>query len=160
MAPGPTDLATIHASCVVIGGRGVLIRGAPGSGKTTLALALVETERDAGRPAALVADDRTALHVHGGRLEAHVPPTIAGLAEVRGLGIVTTPFVAAATVDLCVDLVDPAEIARMPEPEARRTELAGVELPRLALPAAGGGDLLAAVIAVRFALRALGPGGS
>ena len=113
----------IHATTVAIGTRAVLIEGPPGAGKSDLALRLID------RGAVLVADDRTALLAEGDRLTASPPATIAGLIEVRGIGIVDLPHVGAARVVLAIDLS--ATVARMPEPILRT--YAGVSLPVLAL---------------------------
>jgi HPr kinase/phosphorylase len=119
-----------HASAVAIDGRAVLIFGAPGSGKSDLALRLVH----AG--ARLIADDGTKLRRDGAGLLALPPETIAGLMEVRGVGVVTVPGAATAAdafpVALAVNLVsDPALVARMPDPASR--ELAGVRVPCVSL---------------------------
>ena len=103
----------IHASCVELGGIGILLLGDSGSGKSDLALRLI----DAG--ARLVADDRTDLHRDGERLIASVPAAIAGRIEVRGLGIVPVAHVARAPVGLAVDLVGPERIERLPSPRFR-----------------------------------------
>src|SRR4029079_6360817 len=76
-----TTLANV--ACVAIGGRGVLIEGEPGSGKSSLALALID------RGAVLVGDDGVTLETREGRLWASPPPNIAGLIEVRNVGLVT-----------------------------------------------------------------------
>ena len=114
-----------HATCVAIEGRGVLLRGPSGSGKSDLALRLI----DAG--ALLVADDQTELYLAEGRLMARSPATIAGQLEVRGLGIVDRPRLAAAPVALLVDLVPAGEVERLPE--ERREALLGQALPLIAL---------------------------
>lgn len=122
----------IHATCVAVraGGRwhGILLRGPSGAGKSDLALRLVE---GGGR---LVADDQTALVRQGSGLVATPPGTLAGLLEVRGIGIVKLgrgQLLARATVALLVDLVPPDRIERLPDP-ARET-LFDVDLPVLAL---------------------------
>jgi serine kinase of HPr protein (carbohydrate metabolism regulator) len=115
----------IHATCVACDGRAVLLCGAPGSGKSDLALRLI----DAG--ARLVADDQVILRTENDALIAAAPPTIAGRMEVRGIGIVVVPHVAAAPVVLAVELVAAAAVPRLPAP-ARRIFL-GVSLPLLAL---------------------------
>ena len=95
----------VHATCVEWLGRGVLIRGKPGAGKSDLALRLV----DAG--AVLVADDQVVLK-NG---VASAPARLQGLLEVRGFGIVKLPFVEKTAIALTVDLCAPDEIERLPE---------------------------------------------
>ncbi len=101
----------VHATTVAIGGAGVLIRGAPGSGKSDLALRLI----DAG--ARLVADDQTEIARLGRGLVARAPRAIAGKLEVRGIGIVKVHAVKHARLALAVDLARAEEIVRLPEPE-------------------------------------------
>ena len=99
----------LHATTVAIGGRAVLLRGASGSGKSDLALRLI----DAG--ARLVADDRSELRRDGGAVLVSAPATIAGLVEARGLGILRLDSLAVARLSLIVDLVAPEAIDRLPE---------------------------------------------
>ncbi len=122
---------TVHASCVLIGRSAVLIRGASGSGKSALALKLIEASH-AGKipPAMLVADDRVFLEISHGRLLARAPDAIAGKIEVRGLGIRNMPHEPLALVSLVVDL-GAVDAARMPEQASEETGLAGVKLSRL-----------------------------
>lgn len=125
----------VHATSVLVDGIGVLIRGPSGSGKSDLALRLIDDG------ALLVSDDQTALEARDGRLWASAPPSIAGKLEVRGLGIVTLPAAASAPLGLVVDLLPldrlppdrlaTARIDRLPEPST--ASLLGVELPRLDL---------------------------
>jgi serine kinase of HPr protein (carbohydrate metabolism regulator) len=114
---------TIHASTVAIGGRGVLIRGASGAGKSDLALRLID------RGALLVSDDYTHVEPCDGQLIARAPDTIAGRIEVRGLGIVPCPQAAAAVIALAIRLDTP--VTRMPEPAHEM--IAGIAVPVLAL---------------------------
>ena len=124
----------LHASAMVLGERGILVRGPSGAGKTRLVLALVDAGRRDGRFARLVADDRTLVSAYGLRLVARPHPALAGRVERRGLGIVPVEHEPACLLDLIVDLTnDP--VPRFPEPEACETMLAGAKLPRLALPA-------------------------
>jgi serine kinase of HPr protein (carbohydrate metabolism regulator) len=119
---------TVHASVVAIGDDGVLIRGTSGSGKSSLALALIESGTP---PATLVADDRVILTARDGAVYATVPTTIAGLIELRGLGILARPYVSPVAVRLCVDLVPPGAAPRLPSEEEGRVVLEGVALPRI-----------------------------
>ncbi len=114
-----------HATCVELAGTGVLLRGPSGSGKSDLALRLV----DGG--ARLVADDRVILEAESGAVFARAPAALAGLLEVRGVGIARMPSIARARVGVVVDLVAPGEIERLPEPAT--CKLLGVSLPCLRL---------------------------
>ena len=120
-----SDGEQLHATSVEIEGTGVLIRGAPGSGKSDLALRLI----DGG--ARLVADDRVDVVAENGRLILSAPPAIAGLMEVRGLGILRLEAVAAVPLGLIVELVAPGEIERLAQATTRR--LLGADVPCLEL---------------------------
>jgi serine kinase of HPr protein (carbohydrate metabolism regulator) len=126
---------TIHATAVVIGEIGLLIRGPSGAGKTSLAFALVEAARRSGVYAAFIADDRVALSCANGRLVARCPETILGLAERRGHGIEDVDHVPAAVIRLVADLVAADAVTRLPEIADRETEIEGVKLRRQAIPA-------------------------
>jgi serine kinase of HPr protein (carbohydrate metabolism regulator) len=115
---------TLHASCVVKDGRAVLIGGRSGSGKSDLALRLID------RGASLVSDDYTIVRRVNGRLFASPPGNIAGKIEVRGIGIVEVPAQAEGEVCLMVDLGQ--EVARMPQAD-EAVMVAGVRLPVVAL---------------------------
>jgi HPr kinase/phosphorylase len=115
----------VHASCVAIDGAGVLLRGASGSGKSDLALRLI----DGG--ARLVADDQVALALAGARIVASAPPALRGLIEVRGLGIVGIEPLQQAVVALVVDLAAPSAVERLPE--QRECALLGVGVRWMAL---------------------------
>jgi HPr kinase/phosphorylase len=115
----------VHGTCVELDGTGVLLRGPAGSGKSDLALRLID------RGARLVADDQVELNAVRGRLIALSPRSIAGRLEVRGLGIVEPPAAPDATLGLVVDLIAPASVERLPEPA--RIVLLGIELPLMKL---------------------------
>ena len=140
-----TPTATVHASAVLTGNRALLIRGPAGSGKTRLALALLEAAQ-AGhiRFARLVADDRVELMSRHGRVLLRAPMTLAGLIEVRGVGIRRVAWEAVAVAGRVIDLNAP-DAERLPDSSAQETEIDGVRLPRLAV--AAGADSLAAVLA-------------
>ena len=112
------DPLLIHASCVAIQGVGVLLRGPSGSGKSDLALRLID------RGAELVADDYVHAFAETGGLRVTVPDTIAGLIEVRGIGIVPWPHRRQVTVALVIDLGEERRL-----PESATTVIAGVTLP-------------------------------
>jgi hypothetical protein len=117
--------APVHAGCVAIGGRGVLIAGASGAGKSDLAMRLID------RGAALVADDYVSLRAEAGQVIASAPAAIAGLIELRGVGLLTLPYLAQAPVALVVD-IDLAA-GRLPEPHLR--DYCGIALPAIGLNA-------------------------
>jgi HPr kinase/phosphorylase len=137
-------MATVHASAVLAGARAVLIRGASGSGKSQLAHELIDAARTGLLPfARLVGDDRVHLQAAGGRLLVRPAAALAGLIEVRGVGIVRMPYEPDAVVGLVVDLAADAE--RLPENDQRQTEIEHIKLPRLAV--AQGEPALPAVLA-------------
>ena len=115
---------TLHATCVAIGGVAILITGPSGSGKSDLALRLID------RGATLVSDDYTILRRDGAMLVASPPDSIAGKLEVRGLGIIDMPFATNLPVALLIEL--DAEVTRMPEAGSGRA-VAGLMLPSMAL---------------------------
>jgi len=127
--------STIHASAVLVRAKAVLIRGPAGSGKSQLAWNLLQAAAQGALPfARLVADDRTYVDVHGGRLLVRPAPPLAGLIEIHGLGIRRLAFEPVAAVGLVVDLAAP-DGARLPGPQAETTVISGVTLPRLAVAA-------------------------
>lgn len=120
-----SDSTLIHATTVAIGGAGVLLRGPSGAGKSDLALRLI----DAG--ARLVADDQTELYRDGDIVRTRAPASIAGLIEVRGIGIMRLDPVAAVPLVLVADLVSPEGLERLPE---RQIEgILGVSVPIVAV---------------------------
>ena len=118
-----SETITIHATCVAIDGRAVLLTGPSGAGKSDLAMRLID------RGAILVSDDYTVLARADGTLIAGAPPTIAGQIEVRGLGIIARPSRDAVPVALAVDLR--REDERMPEPHS--VAIHGVAVPQVAI---------------------------
>lgn len=120
--------ASIHASAVRLGPAGILIRGPSGSGKSSLALALL----DGG--AELIADDRVELSATDAGVQAAAVAAIAGLIEVRGQGIFQVPYRSPAPIHLVVDLCPPEDCPRHPEPQDEWTMVEGFRLPCLRLP--------------------------
>jgi serine kinase of HPr protein (carbohydrate metabolism regulator) len=138
------ETPTVHASAVLAGSRAVLIRGPAGAGKSQLALALLQAA-DTGllRFARLVGDDRVHLEARHGRLLVRPAAALAGLIEVRGLGVRQLEYEPVAVVGLLVDLAD-EDAERIPT--ASEAVLLGVPVRRLALPS--GGAPLAPVLAL------------
>ena len=130
-------MTTIHASAVLLGARAALIRGAAGSGKSSLAFALIRAGETGALPfTRLVGDDRMHIEAAHGRLLVRPAETLAGLIEIHGLGIRRVPFEPMAVVGLVVDLGAP-DSERLPAAKSTLTELAGIALPRLGVaPAA------------------------
>jgi serine kinase of HPr protein (carbohydrate metabolism regulator) len=120
-----TDGLLIHATAVAIDGQAVLLRGPPGAGKSDLALRLI----DGG--ARLISDDQAVLYRKDDQVLIRAPATIAGLIEVRGLGILRIDPVDEASLGLLVDLVSPVEVERLPDP--RWETILGVPIPLIAL---------------------------
>lgn len=117
---------TLHASCVAIDGRAVLIEGRSGEGKSDLALRLID------RGGMLVSDDYTICTRSNGALLGGAPANIAGKIEVRGIGVIDMPRQESAPIALLVTILDTPP--RMPEgPKKRR--IAGIDIPEVALAA-------------------------
>ena len=112
-----------QATCVAIGGRAILVEGEPGTGKSSLALALID------RGAALVGDDGVQLHQAGGQLMAAPPPHTAGLIEIRNVGLLPLPCTT-APVALLVRLEMAAP--RFVE-QTEYTEILEIRLPTVRL---------------------------
>ncbi len=127
----------IHATCVSLNGTAVLIRGPSGSGKSSLALQLLESA-GTGLTAdvikvELVSDDQTELLVRDGRLLASPPHAIAGLLEVRGQDILRLPHLIDVPVVLVVDLKSASRIERLPEVSELMTDILGVKVANVAI---------------------------
>lgn len=121
-----------HCSVVEISGAGILIEGDSGSGKTSLALGLLDACISRKLSADLICDDQALLKNSDGNLLASAPDSISGLVELRGYGVRKMANKSECTIDLVARLVEDSEVDRMPEPMA--TKLSGVELPMIKLP--------------------------
>jgi serine kinase of HPr protein (carbohydrate metabolism regulator) len=124
--------STIHASAVLLGTHALLIRGPAGSGKSRLAFTLIAQSPSARLPLVrLVGDDRVHLHRENDRLVVSAAEPLAGLIEVRGLGIRRLPYEPEAVVGCVIDLAA-ADAERLPE--GTETEVLGVRVPRIGVP--------------------------
>jgi serine kinase of HPr protein (carbohydrate metabolism regulator) len=117
---------TVHASTVASEGRAVLISGPSGSGKSDLALRLLD------RGFTLVSDDQTIVKLDGNRLIATAPPNIAGKLEIRGIGIVDVERLSDVPVALIVELT--SDIQRLPD-DSRERLILGVTVPLISIDA-------------------------
>jgi serine kinase of HPr protein (carbohydrate metabolism regulator) len=116
----------LHASCVATEGRAILIAGPSGSGKSDLALRLMD------RGFTLVSDDRTIVRKQGDRLVASAPATIRGKLEIRGIGIVDMETVSDVPVAMVVELT--SDIQRLPD-DSRERLILGASIPLISVDA-------------------------
>jgi HPr kinase/phosphorylase len=123
--------ASVHASAVLVDNRAVLIRGPSGAGKSRLAFDLILAGRAGQIPrAVLVGDDRVHLDTRDGKLVVRPARELAGLIEIRGLGIRRCDHAEEAIVGLVVDL-SAADAERLPPPESLVTQIYGIKIPRI-----------------------------
>lgn len=129
--------STVHGTAIVIDGRGVLLRGNPGSGKSSLALRLIDNPgygaHDTLLRALLIADDQVCLIRKQDKITMSPPHNLRGLLEVRGLGIVKVPYGQQADLYLVVDLCPRDKVSRLPEAREQEIELHGLIFRRIAI---------------------------
>lgn len=140
----------VHGTAILLGAQGVLIRGASGSGKSSLALVLIE------RGARLIADDQVHLSACHGRVLASAPASISGKIELRGRGLINMVHERSAVIRLVIDIVAGQGLERMPEDHQLTDVLLGVTLPRQCVPPER--DLAQALVSA--GVQALRPQGS
>lgn len=116
---------------MALGTRAVLLCGRSGTGKSDLALRFLALPEEDGLRSRLVADDQVWIEARDQGVTVTTPKALAGLIEVRGLGIKRVPFLASAQLVLLCDLVAADHVPRMPPDPLERTALAGVEIPTL-----------------------------
>lgn len=125
----------VHGTCVALGGRSALLRGAPGSGKSDLALRFISLfGAGAGGDvdiASLVADDQVLLSRDGNGMQARAPRNLKGRMEVRGIGIVDVAHEKSSSLVLLVDLVAVQDVPRLPDSPLPCEDVHGVALPVL-----------------------------
>jgi len=114
---------TVHATCICFEGKGILLLGESGSGKSDLALRLID------KGCKLVADDQVILHKENNAIIANSPLNIKGLLEVRGVGIVTMPIEQNIAINLAVVLQKDRNIERLPEP--KYYEILGINISQI-----------------------------
>jgi HPr kinase/phosphorylase len=139
------DTLLVHATAVVLDDGAILLRGPPGAGKSDLALRLIE---DGAR---LLADDQALLRRAGDQVLVRAPAAIAGLIEVRGVGIVRVDALEEAPLALVADLVPSTQVERIPD--NRFEVVLGLTIPLIALAPFE----VSAAAKLRLALRALCP---
>src|SRR5258708_26869501 len=126
-----TTAPSVHASAVLVGQHAVLIRGPAGAGKSRLAFDLILAGRAGQLPTAvLVGDDRVHLDTVAGELWVRPAPELAGLIEIRGLGIRHCDYIGEAVVGLIADLAA-GDAERLPPPETLFIRLNRVLIPRI-----------------------------
>jgi len=133
----------VHASSVAIDGRAILITGVSGSGKSDLALRLID------RGFTLISDDQTLVRRDGDRLVASAPPTIRGKLEVRGIGIIEMETASDVPAALLVELT--SDIQRLPD-DSRKRPILGIDLPLVTIDA----TTASAAVKVALALERFG----
>ena len=144
-----TPSHNVHGTAIVIGTTGLLFVGPSGAGKSAVALHCVEEARARGVFSAIVSDDQVLVCEAGGRLVARAPAAIAGLAEIRGAGIVPVPTVEAAVLHRAVRPLDPPFAERLPPDPETIEVLPSRHLPLTRLPLFAGCSAFATLVAIR-----------
>ena len=128
-----TDANNIHGTTIQLAGKGVLITGRSGTGKTSLGIELLEFAKLSGIQAAFVCDDQTLVELIDEDLIAAAPPIIEGKIELFGYGIVKLPHKKSTVIDLVVELNEEAKLERMPQPQTAM--ILDAKIPLIQVPA-------------------------
>lgn len=144
-----TNPANVHATAIVIGTTGLLFTGPSGAGKSAIALHCIAEARARGLFAAMVSDDQVLVFEAGDRLVARAPKSIAGLAEVRGAGIVSVETIEAAVLHRAIRLLEARFGERLPPEEERLEVLPARFLPLTRLPLFPGVTAFSTLIALQ-----------
>ncbi len=123
----------VHATAVRLGEHGFLFTGPSGCGKSRFALHCLAAARREGTDCALIADDQVFLKGDEGKVQAHCPPVLQGLIEIRGSGLVRVASVASGQIHFLVKIIEPAAQERLPPPAERAEIIDGLHLPVLRL---------------------------
>lgn len=143
-----TAPANVHATAIVIGTTGLLFTGPSGSGKSAIALHCIEEARGRGLFAAMVSDDQVLVSEANARLIARAPKSIAGLAEVRGAGIVTVDTIEATVLHRAIRPMEAPFAERLPTEDERFEVLPAHSLPLTRLPLFSGTTAFSTLIAI------------
>jgi serine kinase of HPr protein (carbohydrate metabolism regulator) len=146
-APRPN----VHGTAIVVGTTGLLFVGPSGTGKSSLAYSCIAEAQSQGLFSALIADDQVFLSAAGGRVIAECPPTIAGMLELRGTGIVRLAHISPALIHFAVIPADCSGAGRLPPDEDRIDLLPDISLPVIRIPAAARNPL--ALIRAKIPLK-------
>lgn len=122
----------LHATAVLVGDRGIVIIGPSGSGKSSVARALMDRASARGMFAALISDDQCQMRPASGRLICTTPAALRGGLEVRGSGLHSVDHETAAVIHLVVELIEPDHAIRFAD--SATAQLQGVAIPHLLLP--------------------------
>lgn len=122
---------TIHATLIQLYGRGILLRGPSNSGKSSIALRLIDEAEQSRADCHLIADDQVVLVSNDNRLLASAPDNLFGKIEIRGIGIININARRECAIDLVVDLVPHQSLARMPDEKLDYETIAGVKIRRI-----------------------------
>jgi HPr kinase/phosphorylase len=145
----------VHGTALIVDGHGLLIRGPSGSGKSLLALLLLQQHNAASRTAWLVGDDRVTLTRQSDGLRVEPHKLLQGQIELRGRGLVSRPHAPSALVSLVIDLVP--DLIRLPDPEQFETSILGLTLPRAPVPVLETVDRAHQILLIAEALAMLPP---
>ena len=128
-----TEPVNVHATAIVVGKTGLLFVGPSGWGKSMLAFACITEAQRIGIDAALVADDQVMISVHGTEVMSTCPPSIGGLIELRGTGIVKVPSVGPSMMHYAIIPAQTTGLLRLPPDDEMFTVTPGIELPAIRL---------------------------
>ncbi len=131
--PPLNEAETHHATCVDFNGKGVLLIGKSGAGKSDLALRLIKNNQHSSNLVTLVSDDRVCLTALNNILIASPPKPLEGLLEVRGVGLCHFDFLASTSIYLLVKLDKNKAVERLPDFSQQQDTIVGITIPYIVL---------------------------